>query len=90
MKYNKNKNEIINKYKIINDNNENIYNNKINKLKKEINIIIDNFGYNEKKINILNFNELIEIIYKTYINNNKNYYNAINLQNIYNKYFNKD
>ena len=90
MKYNKNKNEIVNKYKIINDNNEKIYNNKINRLKKEMDIIIDNYGYNEKINKITNFNELIKIVYKTYINYNNNYYNAMNINNIYNKYFNKD
>ena len=90
MKYNKNKNEIDKKYKIINDNNEKIYNNKINRLKKEMDIIIDNYGYNEKINKITNFNDLIKIIYKTFINCNNNYYNAMNLNNIYNKYFNKD
>ena len=90
MKYNNDANSIDNKYKTINDNIENIYNNKINKLKKKMNILIDNCGYNEKINKITNLNELIKIIYKAYTNNNNNYYNVININNIYKNYFNID
>ena len=51
---------------------------------------MDNYQLNEKLKKISNFNELIEIIYKSYINSNNNYFNAININNIYNKYFKID
>ena len=54
--------------------NENIYNNKIIELNKKADIKIRNYKFNERINKVSNFNELIEIIYNTYINYNSNYY----------------
>jgi len=90
MIYNNNINKIKNKFKLINNKNKNLYNNKINILKKVLNIKKDNYKFVEKINKITNFNELIETVYNTYNNYNNNYYNSININNIYTKYFKND
>ena len=90
MNYYNNINNIKNKYKILNNKNENIYNNKIIELNKKADIKIRNYKFNERINKVSNFNELIEIIYNTYINYNSNYYNTINISNIYNTLFNNN
>ena len=84
LKYSNNVNDIKNKYKIINNKNENIYNNKIKNLNKKIDFIIKEYKYKEKIEQKINYNEIMEIIYNTYINYNNNYYNSVNMNNIYN------
>ena len=51
---------------------------------------MDNYKFNEKINKKTNFNELIGIIYNTYIKYKNNYYNSININNIYNTYINND
>lgn len=58
--YNNNVHNINNKYKIIDNKNEIIYNNKISKLTEEINIKINNYKFKEQIDTISNFNDLIE------------------------------
>ena len=65
LKYNNNINEIRNKYKIINNKNENIYNKKIKELNKKIELILKQYKYDEKIEQKINYNEIIEIIYNT-------------------------
>ena len=88
MNYNTEIIKIKNKYKIENNKNEYLYNNKIKEIKKEISRKMDNYKFIERLDKISSFNELLEIIYNTYNKNNNSYYNAININNIYNKYFN--
>ena len=85
LKYNSNINNIRNKYKIKNNKNENRYNNKIDELNKKIERKIYEYKciYKEKIERKLNYNKIIEIINNTYDSYNNNYYNSINISNIY-------
>ena len=83
LEYNNNINNIKNKYKIKNEKNENIYNNKINQLKKQIELKIKEYKHDEKIELKTNYNKIIEIIYNTYLKYNNNYYNSLNINNIY-------
>ena len=83
IKYNNNINVIRNKYKMKNNKNEFIYNNKINVLNKKIELIKKENKYDAKMEQKINYNEIIELIYNTYINYNNNYYNSLNINNIY-------
>ena len=83
LKYKNNINNIRNKYKIINNRNDNIYKNKIKELNHKIELILNEYKYDEKIEQKIKYKEIIEIIYNTYINYKKNYYNSLNINNIY-------
>ena len=83
MNYKKNISDIKNKYKIINNKSQNIFNSKINELKNKIKLKIESYKFKEQIDKASYFNELMGIIYNTYRNYNNNYYNAININNVY-------
>ena len=89
-KYNQNINNLRNKYKIEKLQNVMKYNKKSEELNKKIELKKESYKFKEEIERKSNFNELIEIIHNTYSINNNNYYNAININNIYNCLFNHD
>ena len=90
LKYDKNNNYIRNKFKKINNIDNYIYNKKIENLEQNIKLKIDSYKFEERIEKLSNYNEILEIIYNTYIKYDNNYYNAININNIYNMVFNKE
>ena len=90
LKYYKAINNVNIKYKLMENMNEKIFNNKINESSNKVKSKVNKEKLQQKVEKISNFNELIEIVYNTYINYNNNYFNTININNIYEKFFNKN
>ena len=90
LKYDKNNNIIRNKFKKINNIDNYIYNKKIENLEQNIKFKIDSYKFEERIEKLYNYNEIIEIIYNTYVKYDNNYYNAININSIHNMIFNKE
>ena len=86
--YNKRINNIKNKYKKINFETDNIYINKIEKLNQKINQKYNSYKFKEKIETVTNFNEVMEIFFNTYLNYKNNYFNSLNINNIYDQYYN--
>ena len=89
-KNDKNINNIKNKFKIINNIDNFIYNKKICDLERNVKFKIESYKFKERIEKLSDFNEIIEIIYNTYIKYNNNYYNIININNIHNMILNKE
>ena len=80
--YNFQKDKINNKYKSINEKDNIIYKNNLEKIDMKYIKEIQKFKY-DKNIEDLNYiKRLIEIIYETYNEYNNNYFNSININNI--------
>ena len=87
-KYNKNNKKINNKYKLINEENNIFHNYTIDELNKQFEMDKKNLPFDNSIENMNNLKIIIEKIYKTYMLNSDNYFNAINMNNIllsYNK-----
>ena len=82
--------EISNKYKLMNEYNNIIFNKKIEKIDMIYLKEIKEYGYENRIENLNNLKRLNEIIYNTYNNYNNNYYNAINIENRLINYKNKE
>ena len=81
---------IMNKFKLINEKENTIHEQKINELTKKFNQEINNLNYDEKIINLTNLKRIDEIILNTYNNYNNNYYNAININSVLLRYIKND
>ena len=73
------KKEICNKYKLLIEKNNIIYNNKIEKLDCKYIKLSQKFDYNKNIDNIDGMKRLYEIIYNTYNLYKNNYFNCINI-----------
>ena len=87
-KFNKNTIKINNKYKLIDEKNNIFHNYTIDELNKQFDLDKKNLPFDNSIENMNNLKIIIEKIYKTYMLNSDNYFNAINMNNIllsYNK-----
>ena len=89
-KYLIDKRETKNKYKLIIDKQNIIYENKINELTKKFNEDISNLKYDEQISNLTNIKRIDEIILNTYNMYNHNYYNTININSVLLRYIKND
>ena len=74
--------KINNKYKLLYEKENIFYKTNIEKINQQYIDKYNKLNYDEKIENNSNILRLSELIYKAYINNNNNYFNAININNI--------
>ena len=89
-KYIKSKNDIYNKYKLINEKEIINYNYKIGLLNKKYNDEINNLKFDEQIENNNYLKKINEAVFNTYNLHNNNYFNAININNIVLSYVKKE